>query len=479
MKTRYPLTGVFALWLSAVANMSAAVLHVDVNSATPIPPYSDWSAAARTIQDAVDFAAPGDQILVTNGIYRTGSRLGTGTSRVALTKTLLVQSVNGPGLTVIEGYQEPGITNGPKAIRCVYMTNDAVLSGFTLTNGGTYGPTSDGGGVYLRPGSVVSNCIITGNSSGSSGGGAFGWPGARLENCILRGNTVFGNNSSGGGACGGLVLTNCLVISNSASYRGGGVDGGQFNFARLVNCTVVGNSVYSTNGFGGGVASANLYNSIVYYNTAQTPDTENHWFSRLYFSCTSPSVSPSVSPFLTRSISNAPQFVNLAGGDFRLQSTSPCINTGHNAYAPPDLDLDGNTRIAGGTVDIGAYEIQSPSSTISYAWLQNYGLSVDGSADYLDTDGDQMNNWQEWIADTLPQDQDSALRILSVTNDGIGILITWQSIPTRSYSVERGTNAEDPGSFSLVMTNGFGTGTFTDEEATGSGLFFYRVVVHR
>jgi hypothetical protein len=58
----------------------------------------------------------------------------------------------------------------------------------------------------------------------------------------------------------------------------------------------------------------------------------------------------------TGHITTEPLFVNLTAGDLHLQSTSPCINAGLNAYAPGPVDLDGNPRIVGGIVDMGAYE---------------------------------------------------------------------------------------------------------------------------
>jgi len=57
-------------------------------------------------------------------------------------------------------------------------------------------------------------------------------------------------------------------------------------------------------------------------------------------------------------INIAPLFVNQASGNLRLQSNSPCINSGLNHFAIGTTDLDGRPRIVGGTIDIGAYEFQ-------------------------------------------------------------------------------------------------------------------------
>src|SRR5438445_10681630 len=87
-----------AILLASAAGASAATHYVDVNSTNATPPYTTWSTAATNIQDAVDAAVAGDEIVVTNGIYASGGRAvyGTMTNRVAVDRPLKLRSFNGP-----------------------------------------------------------------------------------------------------------------------------------------------------------------------------------------------------------------------------------------------------------------------------------------------------------------------------------------------------------------------------------------------
>src|SRR5712671_429447 len=77
----------------------ADVRYVDVNSTNATPPYTNWTTAATNIQDAVDAAEAGDEVVVTNGIYATGGRSG---NRVTVDKRLSLRGVNGPQATTID-----------------------------------------------------------------------------------------------------------------------------------------------------------------------------------------------------------------------------------------------------------------------------------------------------------------------------------------------------------------------------------------
>ena len=437
---------------------SAATLYVSLNSTNPVPPYADWSTAATNIQDAIDASTNGDLILVTNGVYQTGGRPDEygRSNRVAVTKAVAVESVNGPGVTMIVG-------NGNAVtayVRCVYLTNDAVLLGFTLTNGcpsPTPEGSSYGGGVRCATSSsVLSNCVLTGNSAFAGGGGAYG---GTLYSCLLIGNQNSGAYDS--------ILNNCLVVSNSAGSMGGGTWG-----CTLTNCTVTRNT-------GGGVAAGYFNNCIIYYNDHNF-DLNDKLVAYFNTCDTTPAPDPSIAYLVINVITNEPLFVNT--NDFHLQSNSPCINSGNNTLVVGATDLDGNPRIVAGMVDIGAYEYQTPVSKISYAWLEQYGLPINTNADTSDADGDGLNNYQEWIAGTNPTNALSVLAVLPPvpTNNPAGLVVGWQSVNNRTYFLQSSTNLGAQPAFSTIQSNiagQTGTTSYTDTNDIGNGPFFYRVGV--
>src|SRR5258707_11371983 len=103
---------------------------------------------------------------------------------------------------------------------------------------------------------------------------------------------------------------------------------------------------------------------------------------------------------------------------------------------------------------MGAYEYQvSSGQTGFHAWLAQYGLPSDGSADYTDADGDGMNNYQEWRAGTNPTNATSCLRLLSAAPNGTDVTITWQSVLGVSYTLQRASNLGSPSSFLSIASN--------------------------
>jgi hypothetical protein len=391
--------------------------YVTLNSFHPEPPYTSWATAATNIQDAIDIALPNSEVVVSNGIYGTGGHGAPNsvTNRIEANKPIIVRSINGASVTRIEGSQVPGTTNGAGAIRCAWMANDATLSGFTLANGATRGNAdgdeSRGGGVWCDETAWVSNCVII-NNSARYGGGVYG---GRVRNCILIGNSavndgggarssslvgcvVSTNAASIGGGAAWSSLTNCLFESNSAAELGGGAarstltrcqilnnsKGGTYG-CNLESCLVAGNT-----GFAAGVSGfwnfhqpaavsvrnctvvsnmptgtmwCYLTNCIVIFNGAA--ETNNYEQSEPIFDyewhcCIRPEPRNGFG-----CITNDPLFVDPRQGNFRLQSNSPCINTGDSISVATITDIDGNPRIRDGIVDIGAYEFQHGASSLA------------------------------------------------------------------------------------------------------------------
>jgi len=309
----------------------AATRYVSLDSPNPTPPYSDWSTAATNIQDAIEAASAGDTVLVTNGVYATGGKAMVAdlTNRVALDKALTVASVNGYLVTTIQGAWDPISTNGPLAVRCAWLTNGAVLRGFTLQGGAVRFPTNtivgelqDGGGAWCSSVSaLISECRIV-NNAARDGGGVYQ---GSLDRCILSGNTAV---QFGGGA-NRSTLTNSLITWNYSALGGGG---GYRVF--IYNCTVT----FNKRGFGGAGSGIENFsgggglvrNSIIYNNDWPNNNNYSGGTAQPAYSCIWPPQSG------TGNISSDPQLLD----DKHIATTSPCRNTASLLYVS-GLDIDG------------------------------------------------------------------------------------------------------------------------------------------
>jgi len=234
---------------------------------------------------------------------------------------------------------------------CVFISNSA---------------SADSGGIYFRESntnSLIANCAFTGNVAATYAGGIYALgQQTTIRNCSIVGNIAA---NSGGGFYGtNMTIRNCLIARNQATANiGGGI---WANNSTMESCTIVSNYAKVA---GGGVyingSGSSGTNSVIYFNTTTNTDTSAANFtntagnSGLNYSCVIPAVAG------TGNITNNPVLKDLAGGDYRLRMTSPCINTGTNqSWMTNAVDLDGNARIRYGIVDMGAYETRIWQGTI-------------------------------------------------------------------------------------------------------------------
>ncbi|MDZ8117979.1 choice-of-anchor Q domain-containing protein [Pontiella agarivorans] len=423
---------------------------------------SSWALAKETIQGGVDAQMVyGGRVLVSNGTYMVTSPVMVATP---------VQLV-GYG-----GWEETCIDGGNNS-QCLYLQHsEALVDGFCITNaGGSY----YGGGVRCdTTDPVITNCLIVDCQSSLYGGG--GYYGTYID-CVIMSNyagygaglyqaeaircTISGNQGTGSSRGGGAYdcdLYHCIIEGNSSSRYGGGVyicdayscliqnntstrNGAGGYQGTYYNCTIVSNMTSQSYYPGGGVYDGNLWNCIVAGNFSET--TPNN----LYSGTADNTCSPDVTHGSDGNITNAPAFVNAANGNYRLSVGSLCIDAGSNAVVMVAVDLDGNARIVGGTVDMGAYE---------------YASDAGG-----DRDGDGMSDADELIAGTDINNPDDYFRITGVS----GAALSWNAVSNRLYSVYWTEDLVDEPF--VLLTNGLTSGSFEDAAAAGYTNGFYLIKV--
>ncbi|MBA4386929.1 MAG: hypothetical protein C0404_03045 [Verrucomicrobia bacterium] len=445
--TLWAQNGDFPLGVAATVTVQVArqaVYYVSADSWAPQAPYATWETAAQTIQDGINACTnAGDTVLVGDGVYQTGSTVAPGGfvlgNRIMATNPITIKSVNGPDYTFIRG-EGP---SGGSAVRCAYLANGAILTGFTLTNGFTRTSGDDGdmsgGGAYLV-GGLLTNCVVAGNGANVYGGGVFG---SSAVGCIIAGNTAHYGGGLSGGAATNCTITgndavlgggtyraiqhNCIILNNTAAYGGGvsegtatwctikgnvvgllggGVctgtlfnciidvnesynDGAGAAYATLRNCTVVWNNGRNSTSVGSGVYKCDVNSSILCWNKTfvtweqgkAVTKTDNYDSSSVInSSCTAP-----VPTYGAGNLNVEPAF---ADSYYHLSATSPCIDKGDPdplRNDPEDPDNPGFALLpARGTLlnDMGAYGGHEHVGVVTPRFVTDGGLRQWGSSTF-------------------------------------------------------------------------------------------------
>jgi hypothetical protein len=235
-----------------------------------------------------------------------------------------------------------------------------------------------GGGIANLSGSNVTltNVTITGNSAGSgSSTGSGGGIANLLSSPTLTNVTISGNTAGMGGGISNEIggrpkLTNVAITGNSATH-GGGIYNNDSS-PTLVNVTVSGNTASSEIGgiYNSGTTGSlpTLRNSIVWANSNGSIGDASGSGATVTYSIVAGGYpgtgNLNADPLFVAAVPAAPS----TGGNLRLQAGSPAIDAGNPADTTTTLgvttDLDGNDRVSGGRVDMGAYEVQqTPTPT--------------------------------------------------------------------------------------------------------------------
>ncbi len=295
-----------------------------------------WATAKKTVQAGLDATKTGDQVWVAAGIYTETVALAFGAALYggfAGSETDVGQRNWAVNTAVLD----------KSVVRVLGDTPATRVDGFTVRNGSS-------GGIYVRGSPTLANDKFTGNSATTGGGVYVAGGSPAIANSTISGNAA---TSKGGGiyvAAGSPTIVNSTIAGNTASTDGGGVYCGGSSSPTLVNTIV---SLNSSGICVLGPCEPSLRCNCVYGNTAYN-----------YSGLADPTGADG-------NISADPVLADLPHRNVHIQPDSPCVDAGDDSVVQSGwTDIDGQPRIMGAHVDIGADE---SDGTI---WLPAPGVSI-------------------------------------------------------------------------------------------------------
>lgn len=204
-----------------------------------------------TIQEAVDFASDGDEIVVAPGRYYLGKTIkGELPGQVIdiQSKSVRLRSSHGPEVTVIDG------SHARRCIRCFWIpTQGTEIIGFTFRNG--HRDSSGGGAISTYDCTIsVTNCIFENNHASSGGALEAFNSDIDINACSFHDNSA----QSLGGAISSLFSTtevwHCEFDGNASTF-GGAVSAGSGSLV-TGDCAFTNNIVSGSWTHGGAIISS-------------------------------------------------------------------------------------------------------------------------------------------------------------------------------------------------------------------------------
>lgn len=403
-----------------------APLYVDANVSVSGNGKS-WATAFKTLQEALAAIpgqlCPSDSILVAKGTYMPdnnqsfsmiegvkiigGFPNGGGERDIAHNATILKN--NASGSIVVRNYYNN-------------LTPASVLDGFTITNVAGIGNMA----MYnVNTSPTIRNCIFTGNQANYGGAMHNVNSSPVIMNCIfsenianINGGAMYNTQSSS------PILINCL-FSNNRSQNGGGALYNHQSSVLIYNNTFYGNTaMVGSLLFNTASSNTEIINTVMWNNGTNSILNDDEC-SILYSNIEGGYPGEG-------NINQEPAFANVTDLDgpdniwgteddgLILQHNSPGVNSGSNdAYGDSggnietDLDLAGNPRLYGTTIDMGAYEFQNAQGviwTINNEWFN--GVEPDEEKNvFIQGNLSVGNDYGDFSAQTLTVEEGGGITI--------------------------------------------------------------------
>ena len=358
----------------------------------------DWNNAKPTIQAGLNATDTyhQTQVWVAKGTYSERITLKSGVALYGGFAGTEAQLSERPTFQRAQPDANETVVDGGKAGSVVTIPSDAtsatVIDGFTIRNGTGTSVSSSyyGGGIYCPAGAtgspVISHNKIAWNYVSSYGGGIYIGGGSPT----ITYNVITGNDGTyyGGGVC--LANSTATIANNVISANGAASGGGIY--CNTGTTTIVNNTIAVNDGdYGGGILcnnSVTITGNIIAYNCSGIWQTNTSQHPTINYNCLYNATADYTNVTLgTGNTLQDPNFARVSYGDLHIQPGSTCRNAGNNAAVQSlPTDIEGRTRILDTTVDMGAYESDGTTYSISDKVYRVIGTSGNDSNDGTDWD---------------------------------------------------------------------------------------------